>query len=499
MTPAEAGRGAGAPAALRAVGRRDRVAVPRRRARPPQRDHLRHGRHLDRRRPDRRRRVGRSGTRPRRASTTCCCRWSTSARSARAAARSPGSRRAATCVSGRESAGADPGPACYGRGGDRPTVTDADLVLGILDPAHFLGGRLAARRRTPRGARSRRTSPRRSGCRCEEAAAGIKRVVDARMGDLLRTVTIEQGHDPREFVLYAFGGAGATHAPAFALELVDEILVPASQSVHSAFGAVASDIALTLELAVPMRLSSATAAGPRSTRSGSRRSSASSRHGRTRGWPRRTSRRGARGSSPGSSRCASAPDQGAAGAAVAARGRAARRTSCVRTRVRYSADAIPETCRVRARHVRRRGTRAAAAPAARALRACGRRRVARRAARRRVYDPTRGLVRRYGDLSTATRSAGEPSSQDPRSSSIPGTTVALVSGQERVVDELLGVVDPPERRNDADLDVPRSPVRPRSEPGRLGALERASSRSTRSRSRSSATSSRRSTRSRRSR
>jgi N-methylhydantoinase A len=75
------------------------------------------------------------------------------------------------------------------------------------------------------------------------------------MGDLLRTVTLEQGYDPREFVLYAFGGAGATHAPAFALELVDEILVPVSQSVHSAFGAVASDIALTLELGVPMRLS----------------------------------------------------------------------------------------------------------------------------------------------------------------------------------------------------------------------------------------------------
>ena len=89
----------------------------------------------------------------------------------------------------------------------------------------------------------------------EEAAAGIKRVVDARMGDLLRTVTVEQGHDPREFVLYAFGGAGPTHAPAFALDLVDELYVPASQSVHSAFGAVASDIALNLELAAPLRVS----------------------------------------------------------------------------------------------------------------------------------------------------------------------------------------------------------------------------------------------------
>jgi N-methylhydantoinase A len=155
---------------------------------------------------------------------------------------------------GPESAGADPGPACYGRGGDRPTVTDADLVLGILDPANFLGGRLPLDVEAARQAIDRHVAEP-LGLTTEEAAAGIKRVVDARMGDLLRTVTIEQGHDPRELVLYAFGGAGATHAPAFALQLVDEILVPASQSVHSALGAVASDIALTLEIAAPMRLS----------------------------------------------------------------------------------------------------------------------------------------------------------------------------------------------------------------------------------------------------
>ena len=156
---------------------------------------------------------------------------------------------------GPRSAGAVPGPACYGRGGELPTVTDADLVLGLIDPEYFLGGRIAldpaAARRGDRDARRR--APRQLDV--EEAAAGIKRVVDARMGDLLRTVTVEQGHDPREFVLYAFGGAGPTHAPAFALDLVDELYVPASQSVHSAFGAVASDIALSLELAAPLRVS----------------------------------------------------------------------------------------------------------------------------------------------------------------------------------------------------------------------------------------------------
>jgi N-methylhydantoinase A len=157
---------------------------------------------------------------------------------------------------GPESAGAVPGPACYDRGGDRPTVTDADLVLGILDPDYFLGGKIAISVDAARRALDAHVA-RPLGISVEEAAAGIKRVVDARMGDLLRTVTVEQGHDPRGFVLYAFGGAGATHAPAFALDIVDEIHVPASQSVHSALGAVASDIALTLELAVPMRLSRA--------------------------------------------------------------------------------------------------------------------------------------------------------------------------------------------------------------------------------------------------
>ena len=155
---------------------------------------------------------------------------------------------------GPESAGADPGPACYGRGGRRPTVTDADLVLGILDPANFLGGRVPLHVEAAREAiRDFVAKPLHLGV--EAAAAGIKRIVDARMADLLHTVTIEQGHDPGEFILYAFGGAGPTHAPAFALEVVDAILVPATQAVHSALGAIASDLAFVFERTVPMRLS----------------------------------------------------------------------------------------------------------------------------------------------------------------------------------------------------------------------------------------------------
>jgi N-methylhydantoinase A len=155
---------------------------------------------------------------------------------------------------GPESAGADPGPACYGRGGARPTVTDADLVLGILDPDNFLGGRIRLDADAAREA-LRREVAEPLGLSIEDAAAGVKRIVDTRMADLLRTVTIERGYDPREFVLHAFGGAGATHAPAFALEVVDTVLVPASQSVHSALGAASSDVSITAELAVPMRLS----------------------------------------------------------------------------------------------------------------------------------------------------------------------------------------------------------------------------------------------------
>ena len=153
---------------------------------------------------------------------------------------------------GPESAGAEPGPACYGLGGERPTVTDADVVLGIIDPDGFLGGKLALDRGKAREAiRVHVADPLK--LPIEEAAAGIKRIVDTRMADLLRTVTIEQGHDAREFVLYAFGGAGPAHAPAFALDVVEEVIIPASQSVFCAFGAVASDITLNAGRAEPRR------------------------------------------------------------------------------------------------------------------------------------------------------------------------------------------------------------------------------------------------------
>jgi N-methylhydantoinase A len=143
---------------------------------------------------------------------------------------------------GPESAGADPGPVAYGRGGERVTVTDADVVLGILDPEHFLGGRMPLDRdRAARAIKEQVADP--LGLGVDEAAAGIRRVVDEQMADTVRELTIGRGHDPRDFVLYAYGGAGPTHCASYGSELgVREIVVAATSMVQSAFGALASDI-----------------------------------------------------------------------------------------------------------------------------------------------------------------------------------------------------------------------------------------------------------------
>ena len=156
-------------------------------------------------------------------------------------------------VVGPESAGADPGPACYGKGGSRPTVTDADVVLGIIDPGFFLGGRFPLYRELAEEAiRKHLAEP--LGLDLLDAAAGIRRVADNQMADLLRSVTLQQGYDPRDFVLFAYGGAGPTHAYAFAQEAgVEQIVVPYTATVHSAFGAVSSDRYRSFQLSDPQR------------------------------------------------------------------------------------------------------------------------------------------------------------------------------------------------------------------------------------------------------
>lgn len=154
---------------------------------------------------------------------------------------------------GPESAGSNPGPACYGKGGDYPTVTDADVALGIIEPQYYLGGQLTIDRSLAEAAIKKHVADP-LGISVTDAAISIKKIVDNRMSDLLRTVTIERGHDPRNFVLYAFGGAGGSHAPAFALDLVNTVVVPATQAVNCAFGAITSNLQFHHEVSEPIRV-----------------------------------------------------------------------------------------------------------------------------------------------------------------------------------------------------------------------------------------------------
>jgi N-methylhydantoinase A len=143
---------------------------------------------------------------------------------------------------GPRSAGAEPGPACYGRGGEDPTVTDADLVLGYLNPRGLLGGELPVHLDRARAAIEERV-----GCPLGldpiQAAAAVADVVDAGMAAALRIVSVERGYDPREFALVAFGGGGPVHAVRLAQELdIRQVIVPPIPGGFSALGLVASDL-----------------------------------------------------------------------------------------------------------------------------------------------------------------------------------------------------------------------------------------------------------------
>jgi N-methylhydantoinase A len=143
---------------------------------------------------------------------------------------------------GPHSAGAVPGPAAYGRGGTRPTVTDANVVLGYLDPASPLAGDLAVDRAAA-GAAIARDVADPLGVSVQEGAAKIIEIVNANMCEALRIVSIERGLDPRDFSLVAFGGAGPLHAVALAAELaIPEVIIPPAPGAFSALGLVASDV-----------------------------------------------------------------------------------------------------------------------------------------------------------------------------------------------------------------------------------------------------------------
>ncbi len=142
---------------------------------------------------------------------------------------------------GPRSAGAEPGPACYGRGGTQPTVTDADLLLGRLDATTRLGGSLALDVDAARAAVA--TLADELGLSTERTARGIAEVVEAEMARALRVVSVEQGHDPRDLALLAFGGAGGLHQAALAREVgFPRVVVPPSAGVLSAIGLLAAPV-----------------------------------------------------------------------------------------------------------------------------------------------------------------------------------------------------------------------------------------------------------------
>jgi len=163
---------------------------------------------------------------------------------------------------GPESAGAEPGPACYGKGGARATVTDANLVLGFLDPGNFLGGRIgldarAARTAVELIATQLGTTPLR-------AAEGIARVVNTNMAEGIKIVSVRRGVDPRQFALVAFGGAAGLHVTEVARLLeIQRVVVPSVAAVFSAWGMLATDLRYELVRSHVSEVGRMTAAGLR--------------------------------------------------------------------------------------------------------------------------------------------------------------------------------------------------------------------------------------------
>jgi N-methylhydantoinase A len=144
---------------------------------------------------------------------------------------------------GPKSAGAFPGPACYDMGGTEATVTDADVVLGIIDPDRFLAGRMSIKRELAEAAIGQLAEQ--LGLGLLETAAGINRIVDSKMADLLRRMSVLRGLDPRKFYLYAFGGGGPVHSPEVARQAgIKHVVVPlpAIAAMWSALGAAVADV-----------------------------------------------------------------------------------------------------------------------------------------------------------------------------------------------------------------------------------------------------------------
>jgi N-methylhydantoinase A len=163
---------------------------------------------------------------------------------------------------GPESAGADPGPACYARGGTRATVTDANLVLGYLDPRNFLGGRIALDGEAAH--RAVGEVARRLGTPVLTAAEGVSRVVNTNMAEGIKIVSVRRGVDPRRSALVAFGGAAGLHVTEVARLLeIRRVVVPSVAAVLSAWGMLATDLRYELVRSHVSEVSRMTAAGLR--------------------------------------------------------------------------------------------------------------------------------------------------------------------------------------------------------------------------------------------
>ena len=166
---------------------------------------------------------------------------------------------------GPQSAGADPGPVCYGRGGTEPTVTDANLVLGRLNPRYFLGGEIGLDLDgAKRAIEERCAGP--LGLSIVEAANGIVEIANAAMVNALHLISVQRGYDPRDFVLVGFGGAGPVHANALARDAeMPTLLIPRSPGIFSATGLLTTDLKRDAAITIMRRLDELDAAEAEAT------------------------------------------------------------------------------------------------------------------------------------------------------------------------------------------------------------------------------------------